>query len=868
MHKYDIINGFIYIIRRIMKNSYKFAALAIAVAVTFGVVFSFAGNADQFTGKLALKVGEVKSKEVVNAKTVAKPAEEVKPKAEEPKKDKTTTSPFVGTGVDSAFYPIIETYLGACNDPFGSPSCVVADGYTTQDLAFGADEVVYTMRVKNTSNSMPMYMDKVHLEYFTSGLDTSVWGRTEWKIYESTAPNTVLTRGALFPSSPTKGYISFDWSYPGSLQNPVIKPGVIQAGGYQTYIVKAVVTDNAAGPSTNDYIQVRANDNFGSTPVLSGTLQDAQSVNSRFIWHDYNGNYFNEASTDLMDMYGSVPSATAQWRKKVWSAPVITTPATLDIQVDNAIHSAPYLDYVYPQLAPGTVQSRHVSLLNLTPTATVNLNEFAFSINTSLRTDEFGTQITPAMCSNSTQIIATLNEKLNSFIFQSFGTDLQTSSGNLVLYGTNYSSPNCDVDAMLTFNNFGTLTLPANVPTHLELISYFNTEALYNATGFYNDSFTFAINNATTTTIATDVATGQVLNPSQITAPGFSDFTVNVDRTVLSVYNPVTSLMPIPVLASPGGQDVVLGVYNLQNWSEESEITVDSFIFEEMINYVDSSMITGVGVYEWDGATNQIVGGPLAPFEDVGSDGQIEFQNLNLTLPPQPSTLSNINLAIVANLSSAIDSDAGFDVPQDTGVSTSDNDMQMALHSTGYTSLVPYNVSYMNGLTPPNLASCTVNTWCDGTLGYVVDIQPAQVFITRTEFLDLALASQGHTFVTTPSGCTDTAPSQDSIWSTAINLGLIYPFATATGTCNPNDYITRAEASKVMMSTSLSPNTPPIVNPTVGTFPDVVPGAWYYSYVESLYSVLGSVYAVAGQNFYPGNFLDEATASQWISNLP
>lgn len=328
MPKNVIISGFIYIIRHIVKNSHKLVGIAIIVVLTLGTALSLAVNSNSdLTGRVQLTKEESLKlrKEIGSRKENASSQREkksVEPDLRLPAKTKAQRNDFIGNGVLPDGVPVIETYIGACNDPFGTPTCVVDGQYTTYDLAYNGDEVVYTMRVKNTSTTTPTYMDKVFLEYYVKGIDQTVWNRTEWKIYDASAPSTLLTRGHVYNAANVNGYVDFDWSYPGSLSNPINQPPVILPLGTQTYIVTADIVDDTAGPNTFDYVQVRANDSLTFTPVMGGTLADAHSVDSHFIWHTASGLYYNEGYTDLMDMWGGVPNAFAQWRKRMWGGPV------------------------------------------------------------------------------------------------------------------------------------------------------------------------------------------------------------------------------------------------------------------------------------------------------------------------------------------------------------------------------------------------------------------------------------------------------------------------------------------------------------------------------------------------------------------
>lgn len=332
MPKNVIINGFIYVIRHIVKNSHKLVGIALVVVLTLGTALSLAVNSNSdLTGRVKLTKEEgVKLRQEIDLRKKSsadqREKKSVEPDLRLPAKTKTQRNDFIGNGVLPDSIPIIETYIGACNDPFGSPTCVVDGQYTTYDLAYDPDEIVYTMRVKNTSSTTPIYMDKVFLEYYVKGIDQTVWNsRTEWEIYDASAPNTLLTRGRVYNAANVNGYVDFDWSYPGNLLNPINQPPVILPLGTQTYIVTADIVDNVYGPNIKDYVQVRANDSLTFTPVVGGTLSDAHSVDSHFIWHTASGLYYNEGYTDLMDMWGGVANAFAQWRKRMWSAPVVPT---------------------------------------------------------------------------------------------------------------------------------------------------------------------------------------------------------------------------------------------------------------------------------------------------------------------------------------------------------------------------------------------------------------------------------------------------------------------------------------------------------------------------------------------------------------
>lgn len=272
---------------------------AIAVSLILGISIGMAADANLLQGNVRKgKNTTLESGKIIQSKTS--------------KRDKT-----LGTGTPPDGELVIETYIGACNDPFGSPTCVVPGQYTTEDLAYGSDQLVYTMRLTNTSPTITMKVDKLFLEYDTFGLDTSVWSRTSWEIFESSAPTTRLTYGHLVTSPASNGYVDFDWSYPGNSINPINQPPSIAPGGSQIYTVTVDVVDDFFGPTDSDYIQVRANDSFPFTPVIGGTLAQARSVSAHFIWHDTATNlYYTEEHTSLMDMWGGLPNAYAQWRKR------------------------------------------------------------------------------------------------------------------------------------------------------------------------------------------------------------------------------------------------------------------------------------------------------------------------------------------------------------------------------------------------------------------------------------------------------------------------------------------------------------------------------------------------------------------------
>ncbi len=284
------------------KQSAKSLLAAVLVSLIVGISIGMAADANLFQGNVRGKRNTaVESSKIIESKTS--------------KRNK-----VLGTGTPPDGQLVIETYIGACNDPFGSPTCVVAGQYTTEDLAYGSDQLVYTMRLTNTSPTITMQADKLFLEYDTFGLDTSVWGRTSWEIFESSAPTTRLTYGRLVTSPASNGYVDFDWAYPGNSTNPINQPPSIAPGGSQIYTVTVDVADDFFGPTSSDYIQVRANDSFPFTPVIGGTLAQARSVNAHFIWHDTVTNlYYTEEHTSLLDMWGGLPNAYAQWRKRLWN---------------------------------------------------------------------------------------------------------------------------------------------------------------------------------------------------------------------------------------------------------------------------------------------------------------------------------------------------------------------------------------------------------------------------------------------------------------------------------------------------------------------------------------------------------------------
>ncbi|MDP4007779.1 MAG: hypothetical protein Q8P68_01155 [Candidatus Peregrinibacteria bacterium] len=743
-----IINGFIYVIHHIMKNSHKLIGLALVIILTLGGAISLAVNSgSDLTGrvKLTREQGKKLQREMVARKSTATP-KKVAPKTKTETTKNTTKSTtkernaeryndYVGNGIQPDANPVIETYLGACNDPFGSPTCVVNGEYTTYDLAYNNDEVVYTMRIKNTSATTPIYMDKVYLEYTVKGIDQTVWNsRAQWKIYDASAPNTPLTRGHVYNAANVNGYVDFDWSYPGNLLNPINQPPVIPPLGTQTYIVTADIVDDSAGPLTFDYIQVRANDSLTFTPVVGGTLSDAHNVNSHFIWHTAAGLYYNEDNTDLMDMWGGISNAFAQWRKRMWATPIVTAPVTLDIQVDTALNALPNENhYVYPN-APSGTQTRYVSYLNLTPSAPVALNTLRFTLNTRLRTDEYGTQITPAMCANLSQMGATLNAKLNNFNLQSnFGT-LVTNGNGIVPLGSNYTSPQCDVDGYVDLN-VGSFALTPNVPTHFELMVNVNPASIFNASGFYNDLFIFAINNAQLTTVATDTTSGQLLLPSQITAPGFSDYNVYVDMTNLSIMEPVSAGSPWPITAQQGQNDVLFGVFVAKNWSQTLSATLNELKISDeplAINNAIHPDLTNIRLYEWDYSLNQPIGAPLASGLQMGPSNVVTGQSLNLNFPHNGLPGSEKFLAVVADISPTFATDAGYDVSYDSGTATNDNEIEIGLHVTGLTNPVTASDPTIPFLIRFNQSSSTINpficpSWntCDISLGNLVDVQPA-----------------------------------------------------------------------------------------------------------------------------------------------
>lgn len=283
------------------KQSAKSFIAAVVISLIVGISIGMASDANLFQGNVRGKKNVTsESGKIIQNKTS--------------KRNK-----VLGTGTPPDGNLVIETYIGSCNDPFGSPTCVVPGQYTTEDLAYGSDQLVYTMRLTNTSPTITMQVDKVFLEYDTFGLDTSVWGRTSWNIFDGllSGPTTRLTYGRLVTSPASNGYVDFDWAYPGNSTNPINQPPSISPGGSQFYTVTVDVADDFFGPTNSDYIQVRANDSFPFTPVIGGTLAQARSVNAHFIWHDTATNlYYTEEHTSLMDMWGGVSNAYAQWRKR------------------------------------------------------------------------------------------------------------------------------------------------------------------------------------------------------------------------------------------------------------------------------------------------------------------------------------------------------------------------------------------------------------------------------------------------------------------------------------------------------------------------------------------------------------------------
>ncbi len=284
------------------KQSAQSFIAAVIISLIIGISIGMAADGNLFQGNVRGKRDTTSQ----NAKnTQEKPGKNMK------------RGKILGDGVPPDANPRIETYIGPCNDPFGSPTCVELGDYTTYDLAYNPDELVYTMRVTNTSPTITVAMDKMFLEYDSFGLNNSLWNRTSWEIFESSDPTTRLTYGRLVTTPANTGYVDFDWSYPGNSTNPINKPPSIAPGGSQIYTVKVDILDDSSGPNGIDYIQLRANDSFGYTPVVGGTLAQAHSVDSHFIWHDVATSlYYNEGNVDLMDMWGGWSNAYAQWRKR------------------------------------------------------------------------------------------------------------------------------------------------------------------------------------------------------------------------------------------------------------------------------------------------------------------------------------------------------------------------------------------------------------------------------------------------------------------------------------------------------------------------------------------------------------------------
>ncbi|MDP4007778.1 MAG: hypothetical protein Q8P68_01150 [Candidatus Peregrinibacteria bacterium] len=126
---------------------------------------------------------------------------------------------------------------------------------------------------------------------------------------------------------------------------------------------------------------------------------------------------------------------------------------------------------------------------------------------------------------------------------------------------------------------------------------------------------------------------------------------------------------------------------------------------------------------------------------------------------------------------------------------------------------------------------------------------------------------EGRPLLTGSAPCVDVTAAQTPVWVTAVNLGIVTPYST--GYCAPNDLIVRAEASKILaVYANTVTGTMNIISPSVQTFPDVLLAMWYFNYVESMYNGMGSIYAIAGNNFYPGDSLTTVDGQTWINNLP
>ena len=330
---------------------------------------------------------------------------------------------------------------------------------------------------------------------------------------------------------------------------------------------------------------------------------------------------------------------------------------------------------------------------------------------------------------------------------------LQTVSNAIVWNGSSYTSPQCDVDGYVDIN-VGSFALTPNVPTHLELMVYANPAAIFNATGFYNDLFVFAINNAQLTTVATDTTSGQVLLPSQITAPGFSNYDVYVDVTELWIMEPVSAGAPWPITATQGQNDVLLGVLNATNRSNTLSATVNELaISDELIGLANAVEpdITNIRLYEWDYALNQPIGAPLASGLNMGASNVVYAQSLNLNFPPIGIPGAIKFLAVVGDITPTFMTDTGYDVSYDSGTATDDNEIEIGLHVTGLSNpitasdpSIPFNIKFNQSSTSINPFVCPSWNTCDIALGNLVDVQPATSIPTCSLDLNRALPVQNN----------------------------------------------------------------------------------------------------------------------------
>ena len=143
-------------------------------------------------------------------------------------------------------------------------------------------------------------------------------------------------------------------------------------------------------------------------------------------------------------------------------------------------------------------------------------------------------------------------------------------------------------------------------------------------------------------------------------------------------------------------------------------------------------------------------------------------------------------------------------------------------------------------------------------------------FINRIDFLEMLFDMEGLVIDNTASsGCIDLTPTQDQLWGTAADMGIVeHGYVDAdgipTGFCGPEDFITRAEGAKVIVQYIGNP-----ISECSAVFSDVDYSAWYGPYVDTLCSELG-VNVVSHptlSQFTPSNLLEGIHLLSWLNAL-